>query len=643
MNASQGNFGMFKRVGWSFDKKSLLKYIVSFVFFSVNVLMLYQNGLTFPFVLIYTSSMLASVDWKSLLQIDVQVSRNVVEHFNREPESVIELESREVFSSFDQKLQKQMQVVDDVYRQTEAMGFRIERDSYGGFGLFKRSQRNIWSGVLKFPLGFLRDKPIDQQKSVNPISVMSRGNDNDFIALNGSITFVKLFCRAKTQNYWKFPYEGSPCVRLKVINEILSDEEKTVFYGSDFFYDNNVNRQCPNHTSIKLKRAPSRHRRLELPPLPESRFRSRTFTFVLAHGREGSESPLSIEENVRGFPSSCLANAALDSIETPFAKFVEADNDKHFEPWSSVVVESQAECDVLESDCTFSAGAASKRSLELKFPSGYRGLVDNITVFNATLSLLAIVSKYCGSEEFLYDLVRRERLNMDSTKNQCIPPPGFLKNILKEAPHALIRDLDTNENGDFARLNFHIILLDTVESNLNAILEFHRIEGVDLKLPKLLNGDTLSFRLILKIEGCQPFESLAKMGAFVLWAAVVDLYNHETRWIEKYASLFLVFWQRKARLSKCVQSFFKQNCAKLHNTIDYQDLKKLIHSNSDHLWFNCQSKIIEYVAVQWLLCLFYVLYARISSKRCTCLPPFWTLSNEDPVRTYDIDEESGTG
>ena len=106
--------------------------------------MLVQNGLSFPYVLIYSSSMLASVDWKSLLQIDEQVARNVVEHSNREPGTMIELESCEVFAgkvSFDRKLHKQMQVVDEVYRQTEAMGFRIEPDSYGGFGLLKRCQR----------------------------------------------------------------------------------------------------------------------------------------------------------------------------------------------------------------------------------------------------------------------------------------------------------------------------------------------------------------------------------------------------------------------------------------------------------------------------------------------------------------------
>ena len=409
-------------------------------------------------MLIYASSMLASVDWKSLLQIDGQVARNVVERFNREPETMIELESREVFAgkvSFDRKLQKQIQVVDDVYRQTEAMGFRIEPDSYGGFGLFNRSQRNIKRGVLKFPIGFLRDIPIDQQNSVNPISVMSRGNDNDFIALIGSIRFVNHSCRAKTQYYRKFPYEGSPCVRLKVIDEILPDEEITVFYGSDFFDDNNINCQCPNHASIKSKRAPSRHRRLELPALPESRLHSRIFNFVFAHGREGSDSPSSIEENVRGIPSSCLANTGLDSIETSLENFVEGENDEDLEPGSSVFVEFQAECDVLESDCSCSAGAASKRSLQLKLPSGYCGLVENITVFNATLSLLAIVSKHCGSDELLYDLVRRERLIMDSKKNRCIPPPGFLKNVLKEAPHVLIRDLDKNEDGDFARLNFH--------------------------------------------------------------------------------------------------------------------------------------------------------------------------------------------
>ena len=48
-----------------------------------------------------------------------------------------ELESREALAgrvSSDRKLQKQMQMMEDVYRQTEAMGFRIEPDSYGGWG-----------------------------------------------------------------------------------------------------------------------------------------------------------------------------------------------------------------------------------------------------------------------------------------------------------------------------------------------------------------------------------------------------------------------------------------------------------------------------------------------------------------------------
>ena len=283
--------------------------------------MLFQNNLSFPYVLIYASSLLASVDWKSLLQIDGQVSRNVVERFNSELESMIELESREVFAgrvSFDRKLQRQMQVVDDVYRQTEAMGLKIETDSYGGFGLFNRSQRDIKSGVLKFSIGFLRDMPIGQQNSVDPISVMSRGNDNNFFALTGSIVFVNHSCRAKTQYYGKFRYEGSLCVRLKVIDEILPDEQVTVFSGSDFFDDNNVSCQCPNQASIKTKRAPSRHRRLELPALPESQFHSVIFNFVFVHGREGSDSPTSFEKNVLDIPSSCSANAGLDSIETLF-------------------------------------------------------------------------------------------------------------------------------------------------------------------------------------------------------------------------------------------------------------------------------------------------------------------------------------
>ena len=259
---------------------------------------------------------------------------------------MIELESGEVFAgrgSFDRKVRTQKQMVDGVYGQTEAMGFRIEPDICGGVKLFNRSQRNIKRGVINFPIDFLREIPCDQQNSVNPFSVMWRSNENKFIALTGSIRSVNHSCRAKTQYYRKFRYEGFHWVRVKVIDEILPDEEITVFYGSDFFVDNNVNCQCPNHTSIKPKRAPSRFCRLELSALPESRFLFMIFKFVFAHGCDGSDSPSSIEENVRGVPSSCLANAGLDSLEMPFENFVEEENDKDLEPGSSVFAEFQAE------------------------------------------------------------------------------------------------------------------------------------------------------------------------------------------------------------------------------------------------------------------------------------------------------------
>ena len=62
---------------------------------------------------------------KSLFQKDRQVSRNLIECYNRERESMIQMEPPEVFAArvcFDRKLQNQMQVVKDVYTQSEAMG-----------------------------------------------------------------------------------------------------------------------------------------------------------------------------------------------------------------------------------------------------------------------------------------------------------------------------------------------------------------------------------------------------------------------------------------------------------------------------------------------------------------------------------------
>ena len=160
-------------------------------------------------------------------------------------------------------------------------------------------------------------------------------------------------------------------MRLKVIDETLPDEEITVFYGSDFFDDNNVNCQCPNHAQIKSKGAPSGHCRVELPALPETRFFSKIFNFVFAHSRKGRDIPLSKEENVRGIPSYWLANFDLDCIDTVVENFVEGENDEDLEPGSSILVEFHAEWDVLESECTCSNEATSKRSLELKLPRNW--------------------------------------------------------------------------------------------------------------------------------------------------------------------------------------------------------------------------------------------------------------------------------
>ena len=203
---------------------------------------------------------------------------------------------------------------------------------------------------------------------------MSRGTDSESIALIGAMRFANHSCRENFQSFRKLPDESFPCVRLTVFNEILPDKKITALYGSDFFDDNKVNCRCPNHASIKPKRAPSRHHRLELDALLGSWLQSRIFNFVFAHGRYGSDSLSSNEENVRGIPSYFWsANAGLDSVETVFENFVEAENNKGLEPGSFVLVEIPAECNVLESDCTCEAGAASKWCLELKLQKSYRG------------------------------------------------------------------------------------------------------------------------------------------------------------------------------------------------------------------------------------------------------------------------------
>ena len=137
-------------------------------------------------------------------------------------------------------------------------------------------------------------------------------------------------------------------------------------------------------------------------------------------------------------------------------------------------------------------------------------------------------------------------------------PKVFWRYILKEAPHIPIKYLHNNENSYFAQLNFHIIVLDTVESILNPILEFHQTEGVDLKLRQLLNDDTLSTRLILNSDSRELIESLAKVSAWPLWAAIADLPPIKRAAFRNMVLCSLFSDRRKLDFQKVFDHFLKE-------------------------------------------------------------------------------------
>lgn len=148
----------------------------------------------------------------------------------------------------------------------------------------------------------------------------------------------------------------------------------------------------------------------------------------------------------------------------------------------------------------------------------------NVTVRNSVVSLLAIVSKHCGSDELLYELIARERLILPY-KSRC-PAPHAIKARLKNAVGQHIKSI-TNINGqDRISLYFKRDLLAIIKKNLAHIQSYASVREATRDMPiPLFNSSsphTFSVYIIINTDGAQIINS-KNFSVWPLWLAIGNL------------------------------------------------------------------------------------------------------------------------
>ena len=146
---------------------------------------------------------------------------------------------------------------------------------------------------------------------------------------------------------------------------------------------------------------------------------------------------------------------------------------------------------------------------------------SSMSVQNTLISLLAIASKHCCSDELIFDLLKREQIMHGESS---IPKPGFLKKVIPDVFNKYVMKSLHFNNGDLILLYFNYQLQRVVEDNIDEIIKYNDVNKqlLDLVNSNTIIENTLSLKLILNIDGAVVRESCSE-SAYPVWVAIANL------------------------------------------------------------------------------------------------------------------------
>ena len=147
---------------------------------------------------------------------------------------------------------------------------------------------------------------------------------------------------------------------------------------------------------------------------------------------------------------------------------------------------------------------------------------SSISVQNTLISLLAIASKHCCSDELIFDLLKREQIMHGQSS---IPKPGFLKKLIPDVFNKYVMKSLHFNNGNLILLYFNYQLQRVVEDNIDEIIKYNDVnkQFLDLVVSNTIIENTLSLKLILNIDGAVVRESCSEESAYPVWVAIANL------------------------------------------------------------------------------------------------------------------------
>ena len=161
-------------------------------------------------VLVYLNNGLFSVlkmpSCEELVTADAFIVSNLLKTQVRDSKMMINIDDFSIFLgevNRNSELAKTLEEFSKIYREADAIGFKILPDSFGGFGLFNCTGHPLKPNNVPLLdiVGIIEDIPVELKHKLIPLSIMKSCFNEKEVVLLGVTRFVNHSCLANTRYF----------------------------------------------------------------------------------------------------------------------------------------------------------------------------------------------------------------------------------------------------------------------------------------------------------------------------------------------------------------------------------------------------------------------------------------------------------
>ena len=484
-----------------------------------------------------------------LAQCDAQITNEMIAQNGRQVIAMVEkfstehylklVEEQPLYAKYDSLLRV-------CYNEATNSSFEFKLDSFGGYGLFfngtdtlKVSKRK----VLENSWAILEQVDSTDENKILPISVFKPTKVcNKMRLMCGSVRFVNHSCDPNCQ-FVVCEVGAQKCVKVEILKDIHPGEELLVYYGDDYFGENNIYCKCRNdhlhvQQAAEATQATDVDDKLELrvfDPVESNRlsvYRQNRRRLVVSRKRPRVEEARSYQtsssdnssdwssdkesENEQNELMEVVQSQVLNEVEN----VTESNNFNISTPQDSVAPDLEIE-NVSEIDSNvFSRPAIGLSSSESEDDCSQAKCNPESDLVSC---VSAIISRHGTSDSEAKDWISLLRLvGTEST----IPSFKSMKRKYQPTAQEKMERLKACGSGFRWSLDFMMELQSVIEKNITEIFRYDndRKKESELNLPAFfdLNAKTLEIFIILNSDGVKIMKASSK-SIWPVWLAIANL------------------------------------------------------------------------------------------------------------------------